>query len=89
MDLFIFRTAGGYDVAIPEEDIATIWQAETPGHVLIERVADRLDIEVVCDFDKLVKEFDRMDLRPRARKTKSRAVACDAPRTKPKEVEQC
>ena len=44
MDLFIFRTADGYNVAIPEDDIATIWQAKTPGHTLIERLADQPDI---------------------------------------------
>ena len=92
MELFVFKTAGGYDVAVPEDDIATIWQAETPGHLLIERVADRPDIEVVCEFDKLVIErFDHVDARPRARKTKGKPIVLNdsrkrAPRPKPKEV---
>ena len=95
MDLFVFRTADGYDVAIPEDDIAAVWQAKTPGHCLIERVEDRPDIEVVCDFDKLVLDrFDHVDARPSTRKAKRPAVELDArrkraPRTKPKEVEKC
>ncbi len=75
MDLFIFTTADGHDVAIPEDDIATIWSAKTPGHTLIERVSDTPDIEVEYEFNALITDFfDHVDLRPRARKPKKRPV---------------
>ncbi len=73
MDLFIFTTADGHEVAIPEDDIATIWSAKTPGHTLIERITDHPDIEVVYDFDKFIEDFsDHVDLRSRTRKAKKR-----------------
>ncbi len=73
MDLFIFTTADGYDIAIPEDDIATIWVAKTPGHILIERITDHPDVEVVYDFDKFIEDYsDHVDLRLRTRKAKKR-----------------
>ncbi len=75
MDLFIFTTADGHDIAIPEDDIATIWAAKTPGHILIERITDNPAIEVVYDFDTFIEDFsDHVDLRPRGQKSKKRPV---------------
>ena len=73
MDLFVFTTADGYDIAIPEDDIATIWAAKTPGNILIERITDNPAVEVVYDFDTFIADYsDHIDLRPRARKSKSK-----------------
>ncbi len=75
MDLFVFTTAEGHDIAIPEDDIATIWAAKTPGHILIEQITDNPIIEVVYDFDKFIEDYsDHVDLRPRARKAKKRTA---------------
>ncbi len=74
MDLFIFRAANGFDVAISEEGIVAIWQAkDTPGNCIIELAEDR-KIEIVYEFDKLVADhFDRADLRPLPDKGKVKA----------------
>ncbi len=74
MDLFVFTTADGFDLAIPEDDIAMIWAAkDTPGNILIERITDNPAIEVVYDFDTFIKDFsEHVDLRPRAQKAKKR-----------------
>ena len=83
MDLFVFTTAEGYDIAIPEDDIATIWAAKTPGHILIERITDRPDLEVVYDFNKFITDYaDHIDLRSRARKPNKRTApkATDTPK---------
>ena len=49
--------------------------AKTPGRILIERITDHPDVEVVYDFDKFIADYsDHVDLRPRARKTKKRTV---------------
>ena len=75
MDLFIFTTAEGHDIAIPEDDIATIWAAKTSGHILIERITDNPAIEVVYDFDKFIEDYsDHVDLRSRARKPTKRTA---------------
>jgi len=76
MDLFVFNTPDGYSIAIPEDDISTIWAAKTPGHILIERITDHPDVEVVYDFDRFIKDYsDHVDLRPKTRKSKKRTAS--------------
>lgn len=75
MDVLIFTTVDGYDVAIPDDDISTIWSAKTPGRTLIERISDTPDIEVEYEFNELIiGYFGHIDLRPQIRKSKKRTA---------------
>ncbi len=68
MTMLIFRASTGGDFAIPEEEITALWPAAEPGHTLITRQSDESTVEVICDFNDLLKDgFDRIDLRPKAK----------------------
>ena len=72
--MWIFHAAEGYDIAIAESEIIAIWQAEKPGHTLIER-ADGDVIEVLYDFKDVKKDFDSFDTRKRAAKIAAAGIA--------------
>ena len=69
MDVFVFKTVAGHEVAIPDDDIQALWRGKDGVGTLIERLSDNPDILIAYDFDTLICEwFDSFDLRPKKAK---------------------
>ena len=64
MDVIVFTTVDGHEVAIPEDDIQALWRSTDGNGTLIERLSDNPAIHVDYDFDELLQNlFYRVDLR--------------------------
>ncbi len=76
MDILVFTTVEGHEVAIPDDDIQALWRGKDGKGTLIERLSDNPNILIDYDFDALIREwFDSIDLRPKkAKKAKKRAA---------------